>query len=522
MTFDSTNLHITTDWQLFLDDQLIGQADGICRRWHQPQRSDDPVIVADQPWEHHPYFTYSNYNVLYDPDDGLIKCWYEDLGPMEGHQRHPWRTRVLYAVSEDGRTFSKPRLDAVRVDGEPTNIVAGFNETVAPSVSNPWSHVGMHSSAISLGSSDGRGSGHRFNMLFTEMDGHSTRTLCGFSEDGILWRAADRLPSIGRAGSALGDVSTIRYDQRTGLFTQYTRHPSMSDVAYPSAGLPAAAGEGGFARPLFPDRQDLENRRRIYRSTSADFIHWSDLVPVLAPGGAFDNFDVGYYGMPVWEAGNYYVGTVGVLHYVDNTMEVRLAYSRDESDWQLAAGGRPFLQPRSAQHWDSRLVSIVSAPILRGDTWHFYYGGAPNSHDLWMSGRQRLDHPEARDPSSHVRFGLGRAEMRVNGLCSIDARAPRVGRLVTRPLRLPGRELAANVHCRQGGRIRVAVLREDGVPLPGRGFDQCDPWTGDSIDWRPRWNGDPAIVPANQETTPWLKLAFELDDAELFAFRSLG
>ncbi|WP_159618821.1 hypothetical protein [Ruania rhizosphaerae] len=517
MTFDSTNLHIGAEWQLFLDDQLIEQADGACRRWHQPERVGDPVIVADQPWEQHPYFTYSNYNVLRDPHDGLVKCWYEDLGPMHPYQTHPWKTRLLYAESEDGVTFTKPLFDHVRVDGSRTNIVAGYNGET-PTLGNQWSQLGVHSSAIAISSP--AASGHPYNMLFTEMDGQSSRTSCAFSEDGLHWLRAGEIPSIGRSGSALGDVSTIRFDQRTGLFTQYTRHPAMMNVGYSPASHPPAAGKGGFARPFFPHRTDLENRRRIYRSVSADFINWSELVPVLSPTSVFENFDVGYYGMPAWEAGNYTVGTLGVLHYVDNVMEVRLAYSHQEQDWQLAHGGTPFLEARSAENWDSRLVSIVSPPVQFGDKWFFYHGGAPNSHDFWMSGRQRLDHPEARDPSSHVSFGLGRAEMRVNGLCSIDARSPRAGQVISRPLRLPGRKLTINARCRDGGGLRVAVLHEDGEPLPGRRFENCDPWAGDSVEWRPHWNGDSNIVPEGMEAGKRVKLAFELNDAELFAFQS--
>ena len=60
-----------------------------------------------------------------DPQDGLIKCWYEDLGPDIG-DGHPWRTRTLYAESRDGIEFHKPGLDICRVDGKPTNIVTGF------------------------------------------------------------------------------------------------------------------------------------------------------------------------------------------------------------------------------------------------------------------------------------------------------------------------------------------------------------------------------------------------------------
>ena len=82
---DSTYLHVGNEPQLFLDSWLIECTQGVTRRWHKPARAiETPLITADRPWERTLYFTYSNYCVLRDPADGLIKCWYEDLGQLDG------------------------------------------------------------------------------------------------------------------------------------------------------------------------------------------------------------------------------------------------------------------------------------------------------------------------------------------------------------------------------------------------------------------------------------------------------
>ena len=52
----------------------------VTRRLHSPTKhADNPLIVKDAPWEGTPYFRSSTFNVLRDPEDGLYKCWYEDL-----------------------------------------------------------------------------------------------------------------------------------------------------------------------------------------------------------------------------------------------------------------------------------------------------------------------------------------------------------------------------------------------------------------------------------------------------------
>lgn len=85
---DSTHLYVGHEPQLLVDSCLIECTQGLTRRWHKPTRhGDSPLICQDQPWEKTPYFTYSNYNVLRDPQDTLIKCWYEDLGEIDGKDR---------------------------------------------------------------------------------------------------------------------------------------------------------------------------------------------------------------------------------------------------------------------------------------------------------------------------------------------------------------------------------------------------------------------------------------------------
>ena len=75
---ESTNLHVGYAPQLSVDNCLLECVQGLRRRWHEPApHGNAPLIERDCAWEQTPYFTYSNYCVIRDPANGLIKCWYE-------------------------------------------------------------------------------------------------------------------------------------------------------------------------------------------------------------------------------------------------------------------------------------------------------------------------------------------------------------------------------------------------------------------------------------------------------------
>jgi len=64
----STQFHIGTEPQLFVDSDVIEVTQGLARIWHQPERlGAGPVLAKDRPWESLPYFNYSNQMVLLAP-----------------------------------------------------------------------------------------------------------------------------------------------------------------------------------------------------------------------------------------------------------------------------------------------------------------------------------------------------------------------------------------------------------------------------------------------------------------------
>ncbi len=477
---------------LFVDSNNLESTHSVARRWHKPVRDPEPVIIQDQPWEEGLYFTYSNYTVRFDPADGKIKCWYEDLGKLDG-KAHPYHNSLLYAESADGIHFEKPGLDVCSVDGTPTNIVMGYAKGGPSTPANPWAEGGVHSNAVIIAPNP-TDPERRFLTVFSDcrIDGgtrrHVTSGAC--SADGLHWTAFEERPSYGSSRDSLSDVSCLWYDPDSREFVQNTRHGWM--YGSPLPGGTARIGNRWFP-PYHPNRPDLMNKRRVFQARSHDFLHWSEPLEICCPDDIYDNLDEAHYGMPQFRVGREYFGFLGIYHTVDNEMYVRLMHSRDGLNWRPTDNANPFLAPRGEGHWDAHMVSMTSEPIERDGEWLFYHGGTNAHHDWWMSGAEELDTWEAREPE-RIRFSLGLARLRQEGFASLYAGPMREGAFKTKPLCSEGKRLVINAACGPDGYVRAAVETASHEAVGDCSMENCDVFTGDDTAHTVTWNGS-ADVP---------------------------
>jgi len=514
--FNSTDLHIGAEPQLFVDNWDIESVQSVTRRWYKPARQGDgPVLAKDKPWEIFPYFTYSNYCVLRDPKDGLFKCWYEDASMRQPGEWPSTTSRLLYAESRDGIRWEKPELDIVFYNGKPTNIVAGRDFGQGSSEKNPWPNEGVHSAAIIIDPNPPTPE-ERFRMWFTHETSQAGRTVhqvaCAHSVDGKHWLPYPSGPTMGSTENA-GDVSTLWYDADSRDFVMNTRKAPMSYVAWSDVNRKTHPLAFGWSPFYAPQRPDLMNKRRIFQTRSHDFIHWTEPLELLCPDDDWDNLDEQYYGMGQFQVGRQHFGTLGVFRQADNEMYVRLVYSRDGLHWSPADRGLPFLSPRGPAHWDAHMVSIVPAPIEVGGQLWFFHGGTSGHHDYWMS-TEKLDVPEARDLAA-VHFAMGLATLRRDGFCSLDTGDVRPGVIATRPVFSSGTALFINARCRAGGSIRVTLTDPNGQTLEGCELAKCDLFTGDDVSHKVTWQGRDLIPGANT----FRRVVFHLRKAEIFSFR---
>lgn len=510
-TPDSTWLRIDSEPQLFVDDIIIESVENLKRTRHAPQKhAGNPVLFPTEPWEHVTETTVNGFQVLHDPKEGLFKCWYMDT-IFSGHRAGDGilgdsRYQMLYAESEDGIRWTKPRI-GVRYEGEATNIILpdGYGLTC---VLDPHAEEE-----------------HRFRGLYTRFHqgGDVDSVVAVTSSDGRKWQELSSRPSFGKHGSHLDDVMVMSYDPYGRIFTIATRHYDMYAVAQ-NLDNPRIAG---FTLPHYPLDWARMAKRRVWQCDSADAVHWSEPYLALAPRDGIEGVDETYYGMSRYRvASNLTLGFVSVFRQVDNTLDTKLVYSRDGRNWHYLNYDTSFLSRGGQEEWDSNILAMPTHPIPMGDRILFFYGGAINHHDWWLVGaREGLDVPEARDRSK-VRYAVGLAELRRDGFFSLEATI-RPGILITRPFISSGRSLVINARTRPGGSIRAEVCTLDNRVLPGFSKEDCDPFDGDAVDHLVSWRGRTVLpeVPKSRASYPepeslrMRKVRFFMEKSEIYSFR---
>jgi hypothetical protein len=511
--FDSTLLDIGREKQLFIDDLMVESAENVRRTWHHPVKTEEsPVLLKDRPWEHITYFSCNTWQVIRDPRDNLFKCWYTDWEKPEVRAGDfaigESRFNILYAESGDGLTWDKPVFDLYPVDGRSTNIVI-------PDAYNLGLVLDPHE----------RDEGKRFKGIYTRFrpgGEDSSEVFASTSEDGIRWSATGERPVFGRSGAQLDDVVIIHYDPVSRIYVMNTRHYDMYAVAR-NLENPVV---GGWCPPYYPLNWARMNKRRVFQTESADFIHWGEPYAVLSPEDGLDDLDECFYGLCQFPAGSVTIGFLGIYNYVSNTMRVRLVYSRNGKSWEHLNKRQPFLEPGPEGSWDRHMVTIPSKPVEVGDELYIYHGGSVNHHDWWITGsREGLEVPEATD-LSRVGYALGLARLRLDGFASLDCGPVRRGILITRPFISDGTSLVVNARCREKGSIAAEIVDIRDRVVEGFSRDECDVFEGDSVRHTFSWKGIREIPAGSAVRAEYpkpeieriRKIRFFMSHAELYSF----
>lgn len=526
MIFDTTMLCIGSVRQHFFDDLLIESVENVERVVHAPRRDpSSPVIKPDRPWEQIFESTVGAAAVLRDPQDGLFKCWYlNETAYLEKYAIKKWdrvefsedpgglSMRICYAQSRDGIHWDKPALGIQRHNGQETNIILG-----GPGYGSVYNMTPI----IDPFETNAE---RRFKAIYTLLPADMTgmQDIAAYSADGIHWTSFPELPCFGKYGNRLDDVHKIFCDPLGRLFVMLSRHHDMYagslNLRNPRAGR--------FTPPYYPHDYYRRNKRRIFQSESSDFIHWTEPHLALSPEDGFDGIDHTFYGMCQFDMGDVRVGFLNVFQYVENRLSVQLTYTRNGRDWARFNKGQTWLDRGASEAWDSVMATIENAPIPVGNEWFIYHGGASCHHDWWIAGSaEGLDVAEARDISL-VRYAVGLLRMRQEGMVGMHASPVRPGILITRPLISEGSKLIVNAECGGRGSIQVEVADVMDRVIPGFSRDECDTFTGDSINHTVTWQGR-ADMPAhtkratypNPEEERFRKFRFYLTDAEIYAMQ---
>ena len=451
--------------QLFLDDYIIARADNLARTLNQPTKHpDNPVLRGEHPWEALRVQVYGT--ALYDPGERLFKIWYlsiprpaDQTVTINGQTRPGHATLLAYATSNDGLHWDKPGLGLVDFEASTANnllMPEGYNIEGASILYEPrdpdpsrrykawyWDH--------------GRGPLVLHEGVLIYGEDERTGMYVAFSPDGIHWTPYEGNPVI-KAYSDTGQC--VLWDPGLQRYVAY--------------------GRLGFGR-------------RVARTESPDFIHWSEPQLVLEP----DEQDAGcqFYGIAVDLYQGLYIGLLWIMSPEVNrlsTLDVQLVSSRDGIHWNRVCDREVFLPNGPAGSFDAADIRTACRSVFLDDRILIYYAGASGRHG---SG-------------SHMEIGL--ATLRLDGWVSLDADA-RGGRLLTKTLRCRGGCLYLNTDASQG-EVTVSICAPDETPLPG--FERSLPVTADALN-------APVTFPSGtdlQSLAGWpIRLLLHLRSAKLFS-----
>jgi len=443
--------------ELFVDAHLIDHLEGARLKLHSPQPREI-VLKFDEPWEG----LYSGYTTLLKAGD-VFRLYYRGMP----EPRHTLDTEVTcVAESRDGIHWTKPKLGLFEVQGTKENNVVLAR------------HRGCHNFAPFLDANPDAPAHQRYKAL----GGTGAPGLIAFvSPDGIHWEELQEEPVITQG--AFDSQNNAFWSQSEGQYVCYFR--------------------------VFRD-----DTRWIARTTSHDFLHWTEPVDLELDGKPREHLYTNQMdpyvraphiclGMPtrflpgrrvVTEEEARRIGTPTEWDYANDCTDILLTSARGGAEFKrtfLEAFIRPGLDLRN---WTSRANYAARGIVETAD-------GELSFYVKHNSGY----------PSVHLR----RYTLRPDGFVSVCG--PYAGgAMTTRPLVFSGNRLSINYATSAAGGLNVEIQTPDGEPIEGFALADCPEIIGDRIEQTVRWKGGDDV---SQLAGKPVRLRFVLRDADLYSVR---
>jgi hypothetical protein len=454
-------IQVGSEKQLLVDNLFFEEADGIRLRVNPALKTGEKNVEREKPWES---ATLNWFSVM--ADEGAYRMWYECYD-VDGWPTGD-DTSFCCAESTDGIRWTKPDLGLFAYKGSTDNNIL-FRMT-----GPEGAHSRVHGTGVFK--DPGAPPEARYKAvsqgLFPALGTPPHRIAGMHSPDGLHWT---RYPQ---------PICDVFAD------SQYSGFWDASIKQYVVYGRVGGRG------------------RALGRTTSSDFKHFEPLQLVLQTDDN-DPPDSDLYNSAALKypyAANVYLMFPSLFQHGPQTIDIRLAVSRDGINWTWPERDTPFIPLGEAGAFDSGSLYMGQGILRVGDALFQYYGGS------------RLNHAEG-ELDNLVKPGNSRTYSRVvtrlDGYVSADA-GPDGGHFITPPLVFQGNILKLNVKVKEGGQVRVGLLDENGEPVAGRALADCVPITGDHIDALVRWKTGGDVT--SRATKP-TRMRVEMTNASLYAFR---
>ncbi len=430
---------------MFLDYRDLETVKGFARQAHIPAKhKGDPLLISDLASEVNLMSMFGT--VIRRPTDGLYQYWYKCYNPND---KGP---ALAYAFSEDGLKWQRPQMDIVKFQGQGTNIV--FDG-------------GPHGTALLYDERETRPN-WRYKLVH---GANPSKRICAYrSGDGLHWLPACENPIIG--ASTGGPLGLLRTDE--GRYVMYIR-PAKND-------------------------------RRVARSESWDFIHWTEPLVVIDQDPV-DPMQVQFYGMQAQTYGAYELGLLWIYateaddlayHKPRGVMYPELAYTRCGYAWHRTSPGTQWIPLGPEGSWDAKQIHPSSLPCYLEDEVRWYYTAANKAHEFVARGGEPM-------------WGLGFVSCKPDRFVSLNAEGGEA-EIQTRPFWSEVGEFYLNADVAKHGSVSVEVMDTPGQVIEGFASGDFKGIKGDSLRHKLLWKGDAGAL-ANRQ----IRLRIKARNAKLFS-----
>lgn len=447
--------------ELFIDHFLIEKLSNVHRILHEP-KDEGSVLLFDRPWEG-PFCGYAT--II--KDESKYRLYYRGL-PEAGRDGSSTET-TCYAESADGIEWTKPDLGIYEIDGTMKNNVILANDA-------PFSH----NFSPFLDTKPDIPTAAKYKALA----GTGGTGLTGFqSSDGIHWEKIRDTPFI--TEGAFDSQNVAFWSQTEQCYACYFR---------------TWTGEGyaGF--------------RTISRTTSEDFLHWSEPVKMDFGDRPKEHLYTNQT-HPYFRAPHLYIATAArfmpnrqvLTEQQAHELDVNPKYFKDCSDVVL-------MTSRGGSRYDRSFMEAFIRPGIGLQNWvsrsNYPALNIVQTSPVEMSVYVNQNYAQ---PTSH----LHRYSMRIDGFVSIHASYDG-GEMVTRPFYFTGDTLFLNFSTSAAGYIKVEMLNEKGERIEGFELENSKEIIGNEIEKAVTWHGNPDLMQLKDQP---VRLRFVMKDADLYSLR---
>jgi len=418
----------------FFDDYWLDDKRDVMRIWYSPQYAgchDEAGIYPSAAW---------------CPEAGKYRLWYEVVPDMG-------KDGVRYlalAESDNGTDWRQAEVDSRKIKNHP----GGYGNVVYTG------NGGIHGTCVFRDPYDKdparlyKAAGMIRTNLPYEKSGCECPIVVSTSPDGINWTENSDL-----------EVYPFSSDTYNCIFYN-----------------PISKKYCVTMRPALIDR-------RIGLIQSKNLKEWEDPEIIIHPDAENieGNYMIQYYSMWAgWNEGmflgllwNYHTSITDTNSCkMNGFMDTELVYSYDGNHW-MHTTRRPIVQrpaPPSFGHTQLNFSSIIETK--EKDKW------------ILVASASRAFHSSAEENKRLMQlygntFNISFYEIRKNGLCGMEC-CGRNGILTTKAFELVEPDLTFNLSA-PFGHVKFSVTDVVGKPYEGFSFDDCVPFTGDSVSAVPNW-----------------------------------